>query len=193
MSPRTAHGPAGGNPAPGGFHYRPKMPKSSSDGVGIDRRRPSRSIGPPRLAKNPRHARPRQVHVGVGWIPPLVKAPSNDTRPLADRYKACPNEHRMDITTPHSPPWGPGRRGPTGDRILQGKVRWRHEKDLNRLLRGLVQIGRPLPLDRPTQTRQVPPARASSIVAALCWVDTTPHECAFERYATACRSVQSLA
>jgi hypothetical protein len=47
----------------------------------------------------------------------------------------------MDIRTPHCPPWGPGRRGPTGDRILQGKVRWRHEKDLNRLLRGLVQIG----------------------------------------------------
>jgi hypothetical protein len=46
----------------------------------------------------------------------------------------------MDIRTPHSPPWGPGRRGPTGDRILQGKVRCRHEKDRNRLPRGLVQI-----------------------------------------------------
>ena len=50
----------------------------------------------------------------------------------------------------------------------------------------------PQPLDRPTQTSQAAAARASSIVAALCWVDTTPHECAFERYATACRSVQSL-
>jgi hypothetical protein len=47
----------------------------------------------------------------------------------------------MDTTTPHSPPWGPGRRGPTGDRTLQGKVRCRHEKDRNRLPRGLVQIG----------------------------------------------------
>jgi hypothetical protein len=117
------------------------MTKSPFEGVGIDRRRPSYSGGPPRLAKDPRHARPRQVHVGVGWIPPLLKAPSNDTRPCPDPYKDAPDLHRMDITTPHSPPWGPGRRGPTGDRTLQGKVRWRHEKDRNRLPRGLVQIG----------------------------------------------------
>ena len=91
VEPRTAGLPQGGNPAPGGFHYRPKMPKSSSEGFGIDRRSPSYSGGPTRLAKHTRHARPREVYLGVGWIPPLVKAPSNDTRPLADWYKACPD------------------------------------------------------------------------------------------------------
>ena len=203
----------------------------------------------------------------------------------------------MDIRTPRSPPRRPGRRGPTGDRILQGKVRWRHEKDRNRLPMGLVQIGdalaaqaahpdspsnpgtrvlerstsvlggyhpsrihtrtirdrlqigtktaltstelisglriarrgaqagvgppateycrgrfdagtkkteiefrwgwhrseTPQPLDKPTQTRQAPPARASSRGVSRCWVDTTPPEGPLERYATACRSVQRLA
>jgi hypothetical protein len=32
VEPRTARAPPGGNPAPGGFHYRPKMPKSPSEG-----------------------------------------------------------------------------------------------------------------------------------------------------------------
>ena len=47
----------------------------------------------------------------------------------------------MDIRTPRSPPRRPGRHGTTGDRILQGKVRWQHEKDRNRLPGSLVQIG----------------------------------------------------
>ena len=125
----------------GGFHYRPKMPKSPSEGVGIDWRRPSYSGGKPRLAKDPRHARPREVYLGVGWIPPLLKAHSNDTRPLADRYKDCPDIHRMDIRTPHSPPWGPGWRGPPDHRILQQEIRWRAPKCDYRVSAALVQIG----------------------------------------------------
>jgi hypothetical protein len=34
----------------------------------------------------------------------------------------------------------------------------------------------PQPLRRPTQTRQAPPARASSRGVPRCWLDTTPHE-----------------
>ena len=141
MGPRTAHGPTGGNPATGGCQNHPKMPKSPSEGVGIDRRRPSYSGGKPRVAKHTRHARPREVYLGVGWIPPLLKAPSNDTRPLADRYKDCPDIHRMDIRTPHSPPWGPGWRGPPDHRILQQEIRWRAPKCDYRVSAALVQIG----------------------------------------------------
>ena len=50
------------------------MPKSPSDGVGINWRCPSHSGGPPRLAKHPRSAPPRSVHINVSWIPPLQKA-----------------------------------------------------------------------------------------------------------------------
>ena len=102
---------------------------------------PQGSARRPNPTKPSRHARPRQVHVGVGWIPPLLKAPSNDTRPCPDPYKDAPDLHRMDITTPHSPPWGPGWRGPTGDRILWKEIRWRPPKCRNRLPRGLVQVG----------------------------------------------------
>ena len=47
----------------------------------------------------------------------------------------------MDIKTPPTSPWRPGRRGPTGYRILQQEIRWRVEKCRNRLPRGLVQVG----------------------------------------------------
>ena len=50
------------------------MSKSPSDGVGINWRCPSHSGGPPRLAKHPRSAPPRSVHINVSWIPPLQKA-----------------------------------------------------------------------------------------------------------------------
>ena len=52
----------------------PKMQKSPSDGVGINWRCPSHSDGPPRLAKHPRSAPPRSVHINVSWMPPLQKA-----------------------------------------------------------------------------------------------------------------------
>ena len=50
----------------------------------------------------------------------------------------------------------------------------------------------PQPLRRPAQTRQAPPARASSIGAHQCWLGTTPPEGRSERHATAPRSVQRL-
>ena len=52
---------------------------------------PQGSARRPNPTKPSRHARPRQVHVGVGWIPPLVKAPSNDTRPCPYPYEDAPN------------------------------------------------------------------------------------------------------
>ena len=47
---RTALAPRGGNPAWGGFHRGPKMPKPGSRALGMHLRCPSHSGGPPRLA-----------------------------------------------------------------------------------------------------------------------------------------------
>ena len=47
-------------------------------------------------------------------------------------------------------------------------------------------------LSATTRSHQTLPARASSIGADRCWLDTTPPEYRLERYATACRSVQRL-
>jgi len=57
---------------------------------------------------------------------------------------------------------------------------------------GWHRLETPQLLRRQTQTHQAAQARASSIVAARSWVDTTPPEYPLERYATACRSVQRL-
>ena len=48
------------------------------------------------------------------------------------------------------------------------------------------------PLRRPAQTRQAPPARASSIGAHQCWLGTTPPEGRSERHTTAPGAVQRL-
>ena len=58
---------------------------------------------------------------------------------------------------------------------------------------GWHRLETPQLLRRQTQSRQAPPARASSRGVSRCWVDTTPPEGPLERYATACRSVQRLA
>ena len=47
-------------------------------------------------------------------------------------------------------------------------------------------------LSKTTQSHQPPPARASSIGAARCWLGTTPHECPSERHTTAPGAVQRL-
>ena len=47
----------------------------------------------------------------------------------------------MDIRTPPTSPWRPGRRGPIGDRILQKEIRWRAPKCDYHLPATLVQIG----------------------------------------------------
>ena len=46
----------------------------------------------------------------------------------------------MDIRTPPTSPWGPGRRGGICDRILQKEIRWRPQKCDFRLPAPLVQI-----------------------------------------------------
>ena len=84
------------------------------------------------------------------------------------------------------------RARPHGWQSFQGRLPLPPENDKIAFRGGWYKSETPQPLRRPTQTRQAPPARASSTGARQCWVDTTPREGVFERYATACRSVQSL-
>jgi hypothetical protein len=65
--------------------------RSINSSVGAAWRCPSHSCGPPRLAQHPRSPRPRSVHIGVGWVPPLQKAGRNGIRPRPDPYKGCPD------------------------------------------------------------------------------------------------------
>ena len=76
------------------------------------------------------------------------------TTPLegrSERYATAPrslrrlprpaqNGYRTDTRTPPTSPWRPGRRGPTGDRILRNEIRCRPPKCRNRLPVPLVQI-----------------------------------------------------
>ena len=57
---------------------------------------------------------------------------------------------------------------------------------------GWHKLEMPQPLRRPAQTRQAPPAPASSIETRRCSVVTTPPEGRSERHTTAPRSVQRL-
>ena len=76
----------------------------------------------------------------------------------------------MDTRTPPTSPWRPGRRGPTGDRILQKEIRWRPPKCDSRLPAPPVQIGDALaPREAQPDSPSTPGARTGRPRAIGFW------------------------
>ena len=120
-------------------------------------------------------------------------------RPVGTTYDCAPIRRK---TAPTKPKWMSGSRD--ARREPQGRARYPGRQScLGRLPLppenakiafrwGWHKLEMPQPLRRPAQTRQAPPAPASSIDAARRWLGTTPPEGRSERYMTAPRSVQRL-
>ena len=122
---------------------------------------PSHSGGPPRLAKHPRSAPPRSVHINVSWIPPLQKADR-------ERYTTAPRsvqrlpglaQNRYQDSAYLAMglrPAGGHRRSNTavGDPVAASKMRFSPSSPPGTNFRCPVS-----PLVRPSQTRLGHPAR----------------------------------
>jgi hypothetical protein len=76
----------------------------------------------PNPTKHPRHARPREVQVGVSWIPPLLKADRNDTRPAPPACSTAPERPKIDVSLAQRCPWALGPRTAPRVAILPGEV-----------------------------------------------------------------------
>ena len=151
--PRVAHGRSDGTRAPqtgaaarervllvcsrGGdetrkFRFRPPgAPGTMPSTLKCSARRPNPT-------KHPRLARPREVHVVVGWIPPLQKVDRNDTRPAPPACSTAPERPKIDVSLAQRCPWSPGPRTATRVAILPREVAKTTRKCQNRLLRGVA-------------------------------------------------------